>query len=131
MSKNCKRVSTDPESGCCNVSCSKVMALLQQPPKIREMVVNHVDKVVNIVNKRSRKTSRQILSKYMSPLRLIPSNNRVDHHDSATKGAGNIRSAVKLQVGNRLGDLFNLRMASLITIVRNSMVPFMSRHESF
>ena len=55
MTRNCKRVSTDPEFGCCNVSCSKVMALLQQPPNMREMVVNHVDNGVNIVSKRSRK----------------------------------------------------------------------------
>lgn len=48
---------------------------------------------------------------------------------AATKGAGNIRSVVKL--GNNT-VLFNLRMtSSLITIVRNSMVPFMPRRESF
>ena len=74
MSRNCKRVSTDPESGCSSVRCSKVMALLQQPPKMREMVVNHADMGVNIVTIRKRKKKQA--SKYMSPLRMIPSNRR-------------------------------------------------------
>jgi hypothetical protein len=38
MTKNWKNVITDPALGFCSVSCSKVMALLQQPPKIREKV---------------------------------------------------------------------------------------------
>ena len=42
MQRNCRRVSADPEFGCCNAS--KVTELLQQTPKMREMIVNHVDK---------------------------------------------------------------------------------------
>ena len=51
MSRNWKKVRTDPEFGCCKVSCSKAIALLQQPPKMREMVVSHVDREASIVSK--------------------------------------------------------------------------------
>jgi hypothetical protein len=88
MSRNCKKVRTDPEFGCFNVSCSKVMALLQHPPKMREMVVNHVDKGVNIVNKRSRITRRQISIKFMSPLRLIPRGNHTGCSATQTPPGG-------------------------------------------
>jgi hypothetical protein len=57
----------------------------------------------------------------MSPLRMIVVEGAI------TKGAGNIRSCETWQHI----VLFNLRMTSLITIVRNSKVPFMTRRESF
>jgi len=82
MSKNWKKVNIDPAFGCCNVSCSRVIALLQQPPNMSDVVVTHEVRAESIVEVESK---GQLFHKHGMCMIWVKCTRRLVHDDTTTR----------------------------------------------